>query len=391
MKSTKTKRTGVIIAGYPNHLSEPTRRFLRGLLVLMLALGSLIALSAQGQSNYTGAYYFTTFAGAAIGADGTGKLALFNNPNSTAMDGAGNVYVADFNHHTVRKITPAGVVTTLAGLAGEGAVGDRDGTGVDARLYYPTGIALDSAGNIYVTEQYGMTIRKITPASVVSTLAGTFGVSGSANGTGSAASFFYPWGIAVDSGGNVYVSEILNHTIRKITPAGVVTTIAGAVEVTGSTDGSGSAARFNYPSGMALDSAGNLYVADHANSTVRKIVLSPSVSVTTFAGTAGVIGSKNGTGAAASFNGPYGLSVDGAGNVYVADSGNDEIRKITSSRVVSTFAGSVNNPPGGVGYVDGTGRAARFGNPIGIGLAGTTIYVADANHTIRKITSAGVV
>ena len=258
---------------------------------------------------------------------------------------------------------------------------------------------------------------------------------------------FYPWGIAVDSGDNVYVSEILNHTIRKITPAGVVTTIAGAVEETGSTDGSGSVARFNYPAGIALDSAGNLYVADHANSTVRKIVLSPSVSVTTFAGTAGVIGSKNGTGAAASFNGPYGLSVDGAGNVYVADTGNDtirkitaarvvstfagtagiygaadgtgsaakfnsptsvtansagtlmyvadygnnEIRKITSSRVVSTFAGSVNNPPGGVGYVEGTGRAARFGNPMGIALIGTTIYVADANHTIRKITSTGVV
>ena len=170
---TKTP-SGVIIAGHPTHLSEPTRRFLRGLLVLMLALGSLIALSAQGQSNYTGAYYFTTFAGAAVGADGKGKLALFDRPNSTAMDSAGNVYVADFNHHAVRKITPAGVVTTLAGFAGDGDPGDRDGTGVDARLYYPTGIALDSTGNIYVTEQLGSTVRKITPAGVVSTLAGTF-------------------------------------------------------------------------------------------------------------------------------------------------------------------------------------------------------------------------
>src|SRR5690349_90404 len=450
MRPTKTKQTGAIIAEHPTYLSEPTRRFLRGLLVFVLAFGSLIALSARGQSNYTGAYHFTTLAGAAIGADGTGKLALFDKPNSTATDSAGNIYVADFNNHTVRKITPTGVVTTLAGFAGDGEVGDRDGTGTDARLYFPTGIALDSAGNIYVTEQQGYTIRKITPAGVVSTLAGAFLVRGSADGVGNGASFYYPCGIAVDSAGNVYVSEILNQTIRKITPAGVVTTIAGQVGVNGSTDGPGAVARFSNPADLAIDNAGNLYVADNLNSTIRKIVLGSStrdITVSTFAGTPGVIGSNNGTGAAASFNGPYGLSVDGAGNIYVADTfnhtirkitstrvvttlagtagvygaadgtgsaarfntptditvnsagtllyvadyGNNEIRKITSTRVVSTLAGSVNNPPGGAGYVDGTGRAARFSEPNGIAVAGTTVYVSDANNTIRKITSAGVV
>ena len=446
---TKTP-SGVIIPGRPNHLSQSTRRFLRGLLVFVLALGSLIALSARGQSNYTGAYYFTTLAGAAIGADGTGKKALFDYPNSTAMDSAGNVYVADFNHHAVRKITPAGVVTTLAGFAGDGEVGDRDGTGIDARLFFPTGIALDSTGNIYVTEQLGYTIRKITPAGVVSTLAGTFGVRGSADGIGNGASFYYPCGIAVDSAGNVYVSEILNQTIRKITPTGVVSTIAGAAGVNGSTDGPGAVARFSNPADLAIDNTGNLYVADNLNSTIRKIVLGSSmrdITVSTFAGTAGVVGNTDGTGAAASFNGPYGLSVDGVGNIYVADTfnhtirkitparvvstfagtagihgaadgtgsaarfntptditvnsagtllyvadyGNNEIRKITSTRVVSTLAGSVNNPPGGAGYVDGTGRAARFSEPNGIAVAGTTVYVSDANNTIRKITSAGVV
>jgi len=290
----KTKRTfGLIMVGHPTHLSEPMRRFLRGLLVLILALGSLIALSARGQTNYTGAYYFNTFAGAAIGADGTGKLALFDYPNSTAVDSAGNVYIADYNHNTGRKITPAGVVTTVAGFAGDNGAADRDGTGVDARFYYPTGIALDSAGNIYVTEQLGSTVRKITPAGVVSTLAGTFGVTGSADGTGSAARFYYPCGIAVDSSSNVYVSEILNQTIRKITPAGVVSTIAGTAGVNGSADGPGAVARFSNPADLAIDSTGNLYVADNLNSTIRKIVLGSSVrdiSVSTFAGTAAWLG-----------------------------------------------------------------------------------------------------
>jgi uncharacterized repeat protein (TIGR01451 family) len=422
---------------------------LRHFVPLLLAIiAVLTAFTVRAQSNYTGGYYFTTFAGLAQGADGTGRLALLQNPYSTAIDSTGNVYVADTYDQTVRKITPAGVVTTLAGFAGAGAVGDVDATGVDARLYYPAGIAVDSAGNVYVTELYANTIRKITPAGVVTTLAGTFGVTGSANGTGSAASFNQPWGIAVDKTGNLYVADYGNHTIRKITPAGVVSKIAGAVGVTGSADGSGTAARFYYPAGVAIDSAGNLYVADSANYTIRKIALSPSVSVSTFAGTAGNYGSADGTGAAASFSTLYGVTVDGAGNVYVADTnngtirkitstrvvstfagtaggygsadgtgaaaqfaspwgvtvnsagtllyvadyGNNEVRKITSTRVVSTFAGSINNPPGGPGYVDATGRAARFNYAYGVALVGTTLYVADTNnYAIRKITSTGVV
>src|SRR5437763_10177228 len=149
-RPTKTKRSGVVIARHSTHLSEPTRRFLRGLLVFMLALGSLIAPSARGQSNYTGAYYFNTFAGNAYGGDGSGSQAIFNCPYATAVDGAGNVYVADTSNYTVRKITPAGVVTTLAGFPGE--YGSTDGTGSDARFNELLGIAVDSAGNVYVTD-----------------------------------------------------------------------------------------------------------------------------------------------------------------------------------------------------------------------------------------------
>jgi uncharacterized repeat protein (TIGR01451 family) len=437
---TKT-RFGVIKAGHPNHLSEPTRRFLRGVLVLMLALGSLIALSAKGQTNYAGAYYFNTFAGNAFGGNGTGSQAIFNFPQATAVDGAGNLYVADTYNYTVRKITPAGVVTTLAGLADDD--GSTDGTGSDARFSYLNGIAVDSAGNVYVTD-LSNTIRKITPAGVVTTLAGTPGVHGSADGTGSAAQFWQPFGIVVDSARNLYVADQTNSTIRKITPAGVVTTIAGAAGVVGSTDGSASAARFNGPSGIALDSAGNLYVADTYNHTIRKITSAGAVTtlagtagiagsadgtgsaarfnypngltvigttvyvadtynmtirrvasaggVTTFAGTAGVYGSANGTGSAARFTYPCGVLATSTGTIYVADSGNNEIRKITPARAVTTFAGSATTDGGGIGSADGTGRTARFNYPNGVAVSGTTVYVADTyNHTIRKITSNGVV
>ena len=162
-----------------------------------------------------------------------------------AVDSAGNVYVADTYNHTIRKITPAGVVSTLAGLAG--SCGSADGTGANARFYYPYGVAVDSAGNVYVADTDNHTIRKITPGGVVSTLAGLAGSSGSADGTGANARFHYPSGVAVDSAGNVYVADTDNHTIRKITPAGVVSTLAGLAGSYGSADGTGANARFYQP------------------------------------------------------------------------------------------------------------------------------------------------
>ena len=182
------------------------------------------------------------------------------------------------------------------------------------------------------------TIRKITPAGVVTTFAGTAGQSGSADGTGAAARFTNPEGTAVDGAGNVYVADTFNDTIRKITPAGVVTTLAGTAGQGGSADGTGAAARFAFPTGVAVDGAGNVYVADTDNDTIRKIT--PAGVVTTLAGTAGQSGSADGTGAAARFNSPFGLAVDGAGNIYVADEDNDAIREITPAGVVSTLAGT---------------------------------------------------
>jgi len=329
----------------------------------------------------------TTLAGTAGtpgSTDATGAAASFNFPRDVATDGAGNVYVAEFGNNTIRKITPAGVVTTLAGTAG--SVGSADGAGAAASFNFPSGVATDSASNVYVADTNNHTIRKITPAGVVSTLAGTAGLTGSTDATGAAARFNGPSGVATDSAGNVYVADTNNSTIRKITPAGVVSTLAGTVSVTGSTDATGAAARFNNPRGAAADSTGNVYVGDTGNNIIRKIT--PAGVVTTLAGTAGTTGSTDATGAAASFNFPQGVATDSAGNVYVADTLNNSIRKITPAGVVSTLAGM-----GIAGSADGTGPAASFNFPVGVATDNAgNVYVTDANNsTIRKITPAGVV
>src|SRR5262249_3663303 len=206
----------------------------------------------------------------------------FAYPYSVAVDSAGTtVYVADTNNQVVRKINVStGAVTTLAGYQPDGVVADVDGTGSNARLYFPTGIAVDKNGNLYVTEQgiesareEGNTIRKITSGGVVTTLAGTFGNSGSADGTGHGASFHDPWGIAADAKGTLYVAEWSNDTIRKITSTGVVTTLAGLPGAIGMTDATGSSARFWHPPAIHLDAKGKISVADWNNSEIRTGVL----------------------------------------------------------------------------------------------------------------------
>jgi sugar lactone lactonase YvrE len=323
------------------------------------------------------------FAGSVTGSagatDGAGTAARFSQPIGLAADGAGNVYVADFQNCTIRKITPGGTVTTLAGVAGQ--LGRVDGAPSTARFGLPSGVAVDSNGNIFVADTYSQSIRKIdqNAGNVVTTLAGS-GASGSIDGPGPIATFLQPKAVAVDGAGNIYVADEGNHEIRKITPGGSVTTLAGRA-TEGSTDGAGPGARFNQPSALVFDSAGNLYVADTANNVIRKIA--PDGAVSTFAGTAGNQGTADGTGGAARFNGPQGLTIDIAGNIYVADTYNDTIRKITPSAVVSTIAGTAQS----AGSADGLGAAARFHFPGGVAVASNgNIYVADGyNHTIRKI------
>ncbi|MGD0536673.1 MAG: hypothetical protein ABSC03_03390 [Verrucomicrobiota bacterium] len=317
-------------------------------------------------------------------ADGTNSAARFGHPSGVAVDNASNVYVADWGNHTIRKITPAGLVTTFAGKAGN--AGSADGTGSNARFNQPSAVAVDNATNVYVADTGNLTIRKITPAGAVTTLAGKPGYLGSADGSGSAARFGStnagPNGITVDFFGNIYVADTGNNAIRQVTPYGVVTTLAGQAGMTGSADGTGTAALFNYPCGVAADSFGNVWVADTGNSTIRQIA--PGGAVSTWAGQAAVTGGVDGTGSAASFFNPFGMTVDGAANIYVADAGNNTVRLVSPYGVVRTLAGQA----GIAGSADGNGGSAQFNDPTGIAVdGGGNLFVADAaNGTIREIT-----
>jgi sugar lactone lactonase YvrE len=365
----------------------------------------------------------TTLAGQATAGylDGTGTNAQFDNPRGIAVNSAGtNVYVSDTNNGRLRRIiTSTGVVSTVAAASGALAVnleetvyvgsggilkigtiiaqlplnrgvtttfagstvGFLNGTGTSARFNGPWGVAVNSVGTIFVADRDNSRIRSITPLGVVSTFAGT-GSFGSTDGAATSASFNAPRALDIDLAGNLYVVDFDNQRIRKITSAGVVSTFAGSVQ--GFQDGSGTSARFNNPNGIATDLAGNVYVTDGSNNVIRKIT-SAGV-VTTFAGKFGFSGSDDGVGTNATFTQPRGVGVDSVGNLYVGDSGNHRIRKITPLGVVSTFAGS-----GIQGLTDGTGTNASFSVPSAIRLDSTgNIYVLQ-NLAIRKITSAGVV
>lgn len=264
----------------------------------------------------------STFAGSSFGfTDGQGTAARFFKPHGIVEDAAGNLYLADDFNHAIRKITPDGMVSTLAG----GSFGNRDGQGIFASFNNPKDVAVDDAGNVYVADGTNYRIRKISPSGLVTTLAGS--TKGSTDGQGTAAQFDYPAGIALDAVGNVYVTEYNNHRIRKITPDGMVTTLAGSSF--GSLDGQGTAAQFKNPTGITVDADGNLYVTDYNSHRIRKIT--PNGMVTTLAGSIRGKGSLDGQGTSAQFNNPNGITLDGAGNLYVADQNNHRIRKITTT------------------------------------------------------------
>jgi len=354
----------------------------------------------------------STLAGGAIGnkgdwlglVDGAGNVAQFTGPRGITIDAAGNLYVTDAYNHRIRKVTPNGEVSTIAGSgptesfymsSTTGAF--ADGEASTARFHSPSGIAIDTAGNLYVADSGNDRIRKITPNGEVSTLAGggKYQQKSFADGEGSTARFYYPYGIAIDAADNLYVADYGNNRIRKVTPQGEVSSLAGGGEpgfLGDFADGEGNDARFSHPSGIAIDRAGNLYVADKSNHRIRKIT--PKGEVSTVAGSGPINsiesihggirtgGFADGEASTARFYVPHDIAIDKAGNLYVADTYNNRIRKITPKGEVSTLAG------GEEGFADGEGSVARFSEPSGITIdAEGNLYVADSrNNRIRKIT-----
>ncbi|MCC3157174.1 SMP-30/gluconolactonase/LRE family protein [Hymenobacter sp. 15J16-1T3B] len=309
--------------------------------------------------------------------NGPGSTAQFAAPQGVAVDAQGNIYVAEVGSAGVRKITPAGMVSTLSGGMGQGWL---DGALASARFYTPLDVAVDRLGNLYVADHGGHRIRKIT-STTVSTLAGT-GVAGFADGPGATAQFNAPNGIAVDAQGVVYVSDSENYRIRKIMPDGTVSTLAGTGQ-RGIEDGPASTAQFSSTQGLAVDAQGTVYVADVAAHRIRKIL--PNATVTTVAGT-GTVGWADGAASSAKFSGPRGVTLDAGGNLYVVDSNNNCIRKITPAGQVSTVAGTRAQ-----GYADGPGATAQFDAPIDIAYGGSgTFYVSEwgliSGARIRKVT-----
>lgn len=314
-------------------------------------------------------------------ADGTGDAASFYFPLGLAVDASGNAFVADYYNHTIRKITPSGVVSTFAGKANDS--GSENGDLATARFNSPRALVFDSSGNLFVTVG-NAAVRKITPAGVVTTFAG--GGFGHADGQGTAAKFRDLNGIAIDSANNLYVSDENDFTVRKITPGGLVSTLAGNPGTSGNSDGQGSNATFKVPRGIAVDSHANVYVADTDNHTIRKIT--PSGVVSTWLGTAGASGNKDANGTAARFANPHHLVFDASDNLYIADSTNNIVRKATPAGEVTTALGSSR-----YSSADGMGQAAGFSQPRGLARdAAGNLYIADSsNHTIRKATPGGVV
>jgi sugar lactone lactonase YvrE len=373
-------------SGYIDNTSGASARFSSP--VSLASIGSDLFVSDTGNHvirkvNTTNLGFATTLAGSpqiAGFADGTGTLASFDSPEGIASDGfpSPSLYVADTGNHVVRLVTLGGSVTTVAGNPPQ--AGSADLQGESARFRAPAGVAL-IGDDVFVADTENHTIRKIDSTGVATTIAGSAGSPGS---TDTPPRFRFPGGITA-LGGDLYVTDSENHTIRKVTTGGLVTTIAGNPGSTGSADGSGTTALFNNPQGIVA-LGGELYVADSGNHTIRKVTTGGDV--TTLAGSAGIAGSADGPPAVARFRSPLGIAVFGS-NLYVADSGNHTIRKVlVPSGTTSTFAGSAGQP----GVADDSGASARFSSPDGIAGVGSALYVADrGNHAVRRISTLATV
>ncbi|MDB5099523.1 MAG: repeat containing protein [Cyanobacteria bacterium RYN_339] len=330
----------------------------------------------------------TAYAGNGVaGAAGDGAAATaaqLNGPYGLAFDPAGNLYIADSANNKVRKVTPGGIISTFAGTGTAGSAGDG-GAATAAQLSGPGGVAADASGNLYIADTASNKIRKVTPGGIISTVAGT-GVAGAAGdgGAATAAQLKSPTDVKLDAAGNLYIVDYANHKIRKVAPGGTITTIAGTGTAGSAGDGgAATAAQLNLPYGAALDAAGAIYIADQANHKVRKIAAGGTISTLAGTGAPGATG-DGGPATSALLTQPTAVAVDAAGNVYVTDTGTNVLRKIAPGGTISAVAGT--GTAGGSGD-GGPAAAALLNSPTGLTVdAAGNLYISDyLTRKVRKL------
>lgn len=347
-----------------------------GLLVISVFLTAGIALAND--------YSITTVAGggASLGDGGNSSFAQLTRPSGVAVDFMGNIYIADTLNHRVRKVDIAGFITTIAGNGTKDFSGDLF-TATAAQLNNPSGIAVDTYGNVYIADSLNKRIRKIDSSGNIATIAGSEGVVLGDGGSATSASLKLPAALALDSNGSIYIADKANNSIRKVDTMGNITAFAGTGTAGLFGDGALAAkAQLNSPSGVAVDTYGNVYIADTLNNRIRKVNKAGKITTVAGNGTASFSG-DGGKAVSAQLNNPSGVAVDADRNIFVADTLNNCIRKIDAMGTITTIAGSTQNPQESVDTV-----SSQFRFPMGIAVdTSGHIFVADTgNNVIKKIT-----
>jgi uncharacterized protein (TIGR03437 family) len=336
----------------------------------------------------------TTVAGSApgfyYGDGGQAASAQLNGPSGVAVDAAGNLYMADCHNNRIRKVATDGIITTIAGNGSPGYSGDG-GPAASAQLNGPSGVAVDAAGNLYIADFYGNRVRKVAMNGIITTVAGdgSNGYSGD-GGPAAGAQVYYPSGVAVDAAGNLYIADFGYNRIRKVATNGIITTVAGGGPQGDSGDGGpATSAQLSNPAGVAVDAAGNLYIAVSGSHRIRKVAANGAITTVAGNGSYGYSG-DGGRATGAQLGAPWGVAVDAAGNLYIADSNNGVIRKVAANGIITTVAGNGSNGYSGDG---GPAASAQLYSPSGVAVdAAGNLYIADyRNSRIRKVATNGII
>ncbi len=352
------------------------------LFILFVVISSLV------EKSY--AQIITTFAGNGTqgfsGDGGQATNAEFYTPEAAIFDAAGNCYIGDANNERIRKITTAGIISTFAGTGTMGYSGDG-GQATNAEIWNPMGLAFDAVGNLYFCDEGNHHIRVINTSGIISTIAGngTGGYSGD-GGQATNAALFHPGDITFGATGNLYIADNFNYRIRMVTTASIISTIAGTGTAGYSGDGGqATAAKLNYPVAVAFDTAGNLYITDFSNSRIRMVNTAGIISTIAGNGTAGYSG-DGGQATAAELNYPVGIVFDSVGNLYIADQANRRVRKVNTAGIITTIAG---NGTAGFSGDNGCATNAELQSPHSLVFdAAGNLYIVDGgNNNIRKVST----